>query len=175
MKPFLLVTIAVLFLFSMGLTRANLGETEAQCIARYGAESDVRTDMGYRQVGDKAASFTMKTSYGSVDIRVTFLNGMSCHETFCNSDSSRGLTEDQLKDILNSQSAGLKWDQGKTVYRTNGGITAKTVDWRRSDGAVAKFWMSGKAGSRTQTGQVDLSTKQYAYVQGVYDRENGGN
>ena len=166
---------ALLFVSGLGTCRANLGETEAQCIARYGNESDVQNDVGYRQVGDKAASFNVKTAKGSLYVKVIFLNGLSCHESFSNADASIGLTEDQMKAILNSQSAGLKWEKGRTLYRTVAGLTSGSADWRRSDGATATFWTSGKADSQIQTGQVDLSTKQYAVAQHFYDKENGGN
>jgi hypothetical protein len=159
----------------VGICRANLGETETQCIARYGTESDVQTDIGYRQVGDKAASFNVKAAHGSLFVRVIFLNGLSCHESISNADTSIGLSEDQMKAILDSQNAGFKWEKGRTLYRTAAGTTYGSVDWRRSDGAVAKFWISGTADSQSQTGQVDLSTKQYAVAQHFYDKENGDN
>jgi hypothetical protein len=167
--------VALLFVSGAGVCRANLDETEAQCIARYGPESDVTTDVGYRQVGDKAASFIFKTPKATMDVRVTFLRGLSCHETFSNDDSSTGLTEDQMKGILDAQSAGLKWEKGKTVLRTDRSLqsTSGTVDWLRSDGATARFWLSGKADAQTHTGQVDLSTKLYTSAQRIYDKENG--
>jgi hypothetical protein len=175
MKTPKLVATALLFVSGMSISRANLGETEAQCIARYGNESDIQTDVGYRQVGDKAASFNIKTANGILVIRVIFLKGLSCHESFSNDDSSRGLSEDQLKSILDSQSAGLAWSKQKTVYRSVSGVTYGTVDWLRTDGATARFWMSGKADTQNQAGQIDLSTKQYAYAQHFYDKENGDN
>src|SRR5471030_2353740 len=102
MKTSKFVAVALLFVSGMGVCRANLGETEAQCIARYGSESDIQTDIGYRQVGDKAASFYLKTASGSFDVRVIFLKGLSCHESISisNADASRGLSEDQMKAIL---------------------------------------------------------------------------
>jgi len=169
------LVVALLFVSGLGICRANLGETEAQCIARYGSESNVQNDIGYRQVGDKAVSFNAKTAQGPLCVKVIFLNGLSCHESISNADASIGLSEDQMKAILNSQSAGLKWEKGRTLYRTIAGSTYGSVDWLRSDGASAKFWISGKAGSQSQTGQVDLSTKQYAVAQSFYDKQNGGN
>ncbi len=41
--------------FGVGVCRANLGETEAQSVARYGAESDGERPLGYAKVGEKAA------------------------------------------------------------------------------------------------------------------------
>jgi len=177
MKPSTLLALVLFSISGMTLCRANLGESEAQCITRYGDESDVQTDLGYRQVGDKAATFTAKSPFGPLNVRVTFLNGMSCHESISNADSSNGLSEDQLKGILNSQSAGQKWDKRKTVFHTGASLeeTYETVDWLRSDGATATFWMSGKASSQNRSGQIDLSTQQYAYAQHVYDQENGAN
>ncbi len=176
MKTSRFVAVTLLFIFSLGICRANLGETEAQCVARYGDESDVQTNLGYRQVGDKAASFTRTTPNGALAIRVIFLNGASCHETISNADSSRGLSEDQMKAILDAQRAGLEWRKRNTVYRTNGsGETAGREDWQRSDGATATFWVSRKAGSEGQSGEMELSTKQYASAQHFYDQENGAN
>jgi hypothetical protein len=173
MKTPSLLAAVLLFVSGAGVCRANLGETEAQCIARYGPESDIRTDLGYRQVGDKAASFTVKTPGVSLDIRVIFLNGLSCHESFSNSDSSHGLTSGQMKAILDAQNAGFKWDKGKTVYRTSGGETSGKTDWLRSDGATARYWLSGNASAQDIGGQVDLSTRQYTQAQRFYDKENG--
>ena len=171
-----LVIAVFLFVSAAGACRANIGEAEAQCLTRYGSEFDVTTDVGYRQVGDKAASFNLKTPSGSMIVRVTFLRGLSCHESFSNADSSRGLTEDQMKAILDSQNAGLKWRKGRTVYHTDGsGETYGSVDWLRSDGATAKFWVSGKAASQNQSGQVELSTEEYTHAQHFYDKENGDN
>ncbi len=53
------------------------------------------------------------------------------------------------------------------------GSTYGSIDWQRSDGAVGKFWVSGAAASQIKTGQVDVSTKQYAVAQRFYDKENG--
>jgi len=79
-----------------------------------------------------------------------------------------------MKAILESQRAGLDWDRQRKVYRTIAGTTYGTIDWLRSDGAVARFFVSGQASSQTQTGQVQLSTKQYASAQSFYDKQNGG-
>jgi hypothetical protein len=168
-----ILSATLLLVSGLGICRANLGETEAQCIARYGSESDVQTDLGYRQVGDKAASFTLKNAKGSFNVRVTFLNGLSCHEVFTNADPSLGLTEAQMKSVLDSQSAGFKWEKGRSIYHTAGGETYGTIEWQRGDGAVARFYISGKASSESPNGQVDLSTKQYAVAQRFYDKENG--
>ena len=176
MKTSKFVAVAFLFVSGMGVCRANLGETEAQCIARYGSESDIQNDIGYRQVGDKAASFNIKTASGSLDVRVTFLKGLSCHETISNADASRGLSEDQMKAILDSQSAGFKWRKRKTVYHTDrSDETSETENWLRSDGATANFLMSGKAASGDLSGEVELSTKEYTLAQHFYDKENGAN
>jgi hypothetical protein len=170
-----LLTAVLLFVSGIGVCRANIGDPEAGCIAKYGSESDVTNDVGYRQVGDKAATFNLKMPYGTLVIRVTFLRGLSCHESISNADASRGLSLEQLKEILNSQSAGFKWHKGRTVYQSGGGDTDCAMDWLRSDGATAKFWMSGKADSQAQSGQMDISTKEYTYAQHIYDKENGDN
>jgi hypothetical protein len=176
MKTLKFSAVALLLISGFGVCRASLGETEAQCITKYGNEFEVRNDLGFQQVGDKAASFNIKTPTSSFIVRIIFLNGLSCHESYSNADASHGLSEDQMKVILNSQAAGLKWRKGRTIYQTDrSGETHGTVDWVRSDGATARFWMSGKAGSQQESGQIDLSTKQYAVAQDFYDKENGDN
>jgi hypothetical protein len=174
---FLLPTCALLFVCSLGTCRANLGETESQCVARYGHETGVQTDVGYRQVGDKAVTFLLKMKTTSVDIKVIFLHGRSCHETFSNDDSSQGLSEDQMKSILDSQSAGLKWRKVNSMFHTNGvdssGTTYGIEKWQRSDGATGTFWLSGKADTQTYSGQVDVSTREYTVAQRYYDQQNG--
>jgi len=169
-----LIAFIFLFVSSANLCRADLGDSEAQCIRKYGPESNIRTDLGYKQVGDKSAAFTVKTPTGSLDVTVIFLRGLSCHEAFANTDLSQGLTQDQMKAILDSQSAGLKWERKRKVYRTVAGTTYGTINWERSDGAVARFFVSSPAASQTQTGQVELSTKLYFTAQSTYDKENGG-
>jgi hypothetical protein len=80
-----------------------------------------------------------------------------------------------MKAILDSQSAGFKWRKGKTIYHTNGSDeTFGAENWLRSDGATAKFLMSGKAASGDLSGEVELSTKEYTVAQRFYDQENGG-
>jgi hypothetical protein len=176
MKTSKLIAVAFLLVSGTGVCRSNLCETEAQCITRYGNESDVTNAVGYRQVGDKAASFNIKTASGSLDIRVIFLNGLSCHESISNADYPRGLSEDQMKTILDSQSAGFKWRKRKNVYHTDrSDETSEAEDWLRSDGATAIFTKSGKADSLALSGQMELSTKQYADAQHFYDKENGDN
>jgi hypothetical protein len=69
-QKFQLLAVALLFVSGLGVCRANLGETEAQCITRYGNESDMTDDVGYRQVGDKAVSFNIKTPIGSLDKKI---------------------------------------------------------------------------------------------------------
>ncbi|HEX4141129.1 MAG TPA: hypothetical protein VHY09_12325 [Candidatus Methylacidiphilales bacterium] len=176
--PSLKIVAAVCFLVSgLGVCRANLGDTEAQCVARYGSESDVQDGLGYHQVGDKVASFHTKAWGAAVLIRITFLNGRVCHEMISNDDSSRGLTVDQMKAILNAEGAGMDWHKGRTVFRTDRSSwdTAGVQDWQRGDGATAKFWMSGKAASQSENGEVELATKQYTTAQAFYDKEDGAN
>jgi hypothetical protein len=165
----------LLFISSMGFCHANLGDTEAQCIARYGAELDVQTDVGYRQVGDKAASFNVKTASETLSIRVIFLHGSSCHESISNADTAQGLSQDRMKALLVAQGPALKWSKGKTLYQTDqqADETYEAENWLRSDDATAVFTMTGKASSRSLSGQLELSTKQYADAQHFYDKENG--
>jgi len=158
-----------------GVCRANLGETEAQCIARYGGESDVKDGLGYHQVGDKIATFHAKFSGVPINVRVIFLNGRSCHEAIASADDSQGLSIDQMKAILDSQRAGQDWHKGRAVYRSDRHDTAGAIAWKRDDGATATFWLSGQASSRNPSGEMELATKQYTTAQAYWDKEDGNN
>jgi hypothetical protein len=173
----ILPTCGALLFFSLSACHANLGDSEAQCIARYGAEADVQDAVGYRQVGDKAATFHLQKANLAVDIRVIFLHGLSCHESFSNSDASRGLSESQMQTILDAQSAGLKWRKVHSIFRTDrvdsSGTTSGSEEWLRSDGATGTFWLSTPATSQSVSGQVEVSTKEYTVAQRYYDKQNG--
>jgi hypothetical protein len=170
-NKFLLV---VLFLaFSTTVGRANLGETEAQCIARYGHEFDLQDNLGFDVVGDRAASFNLKTPKGSLLIKIIFLNGVASHESLSNADSARGLSEDEMKSILNLESAGLTWIKKNNNYHTDRSeVTYRTEEWIRSDGVTAKCWMSGKAKTGNESGEIELSTSNYASAQRELDKQN---
>lgn len=175
MKVLGLVTAALVFVSGTEVSRANIGDSEAQCIAKYGDEFDLQDSFGYDVVGDKAASFHFKTPQGAFVIKVIFFNGVDSLEAFSNADDSRGLSEDQMKAILDLESAGQKWEKQKSAYHTDGSNTTyQTEDWLRSDGATARIWVSGKADSENASGEIELSTKEYAYAQRELDKRDGG-
>jgi hypothetical protein len=169
-----LTAAAGLLLASLTLGHANLSETEAQSIARFGSESDVQNGLGYHKVGDKSAYFHPRIAGVALTLKIIFLNGRSCHEEIASADDSRGLTEDQMRAILNTEGS---WHRGKVVFRSDRNPTGDTrgyEDWKRDDGqATARFWESGKADAQTTTGEMELSTKQYADAQAYYDKEDG--
>jgi hypothetical protein len=171
------LTIAMLALLAtLGICRASLGDTEAQCVAKYGSESDVVDGLGYHAVGDRAVTFHSKTTLGSLNLRVIFLQGTVAHEEISSIDPSHLLSEPQMKTLLDSEAAGMKWRKGRSIFRTDGsGSTYGTENWSRSDGAIAKLWLTGKATSRDLSGQLELSTKRYADTQAFYDKQDGGN
>jgi hypothetical protein len=173
--PSLKYLVAVGFLaLGLGVCRANLGETEAQSIARYGQESDVQDGLGYHKVGDRLATFHARYSSVSLIVRIIFWSGADCHENISNADASHGLTVDMMKAILDSEGAGQKWHKGRAVFRSEAfGDTRGCQEWRRDDGAVARFWLSGKADSQHQTGEMEISTKPYTDAQAFYDKEDG--
>lgn len=165
-----------LLMLGMKVGLANLGETEAQCMARYGGESNVQEGLGYHQIGDRAAYFHAKAGDVSLVIRVVFLNGKACREHIANADVARGLTERQMKALLDADAAGQKWHRQRRLFRTDSGWdTSGIEDWERSDGALARLYLSGKAASRDPTGEMDLSTRQYAAAQAYYDQLDGNN
>jgi hypothetical protein len=160
-----------------GISRANLGDTEAQCLARYGAESDVKDGLGYDAVGDRSATFHVKTAVDSLIITVIFLQGVAVHERISNADASRGLSEARMKALLQTESRGLEWQKGNSIFRTDNssGITAGSETWLRSDRAIATFSVLGKTGSTALAGEIELSTRQYAEAKAFFDKQDGGN
>ncbi len=153
---------------------ANLGETEAQCVAKYGSESDVQDGLGYHVVGDRAVTFQVKTASGALNMRVIFLQGTVAHEEIASLDPAQPLSQRQMKALLDSDNAGLTWRKGHEVFRTdNSGTTYGTQNWSRSDGASAKIFLTGKASSQDLSGQMQLSTKRYADAQAFYDKQDG--
>jgi hypothetical protein len=171
-----LFSVVLLLDLGMGVSRGDLGETEAQCIAKYGNETDSQDNLGYDVVGDKAVVFQIKTPEASLDIKVIFFNGVDSHEMFTNADSATGLSEDQMKTILNSESGALKWSRRNSVDRTDrSGETSRVENWLRSDGVTAKFWLSGEAASGKLTGEIELSTKEYSMAQRNLDKRDGNN
>ena len=176
MKSLNLVALALLSVLGVGISRASLADTEAQCIAKYGNESDARDDLGYAVVGNRAVTFYVKTASGSLSLRVVFLQGTVAHEEISSADASHPLSEGQMKTILDSESAGLKWRKRNSVFHTdNSGSTNGAENWTRSDGAVAKFWVTAKAGSGDLSGQMEISTKKFADAQAYFDKQYGPN
>ena len=144
-------------------------------MAKYGGEFDVKDDLGYNAVGDRAVSFHLKTASGSLNLRVVFLQGTVAHEEISSLDS-HPLSEGQMKALLDSESAGLKWRKRNSILHTdNSGSTYGAENWLRSDGAIARFWITGKAGSTDVSGQMELSTKKFADAQAFFDKQNGAN
>ena len=176
MKAFNLATLALLSVLGAGISRASLGETEAQCVAKYGGEFDVKDGLGYNVVGDRAVSFHVKTASGSLNLRVVFLQGTVAHEEISSADLSHPLLEKQMKTLLDSESAGFKWRKRNSIFHSDiSGSTSGTENWSRSDGAMAKFWVTGKAGSEDLSGQMELSTKRFADAKAFFDKQDGAN
>ena len=169
-----LVAILLSWTLSIAACRADLGDTEAQCISKYGPEFDEQPNLGFDVVGDHAASFHVKTALGSFVLNVTFLNGAAGLEKITNIDPSRDISDAQKKALLNSESGGFKWSEKGTTFRTDqSDITSGIQRWRRSDGATAICWMSGKVVLHQGWGQIDITTKQYAAAQQLLDRQGG--
>jgi len=180
MKTFNLAALALLSallsVLGVGISRASLGETEAQCVAKYGSEFDVKDGLGYDVVGDRAVTYHLKTASGSLNLRVVFLQGTVAHEEISSADQSHLLSEGQMKTLLDTESAGLKWGKRNSIFRTdNSGTTYGTEKWSRSDGAIAKFWVTAKAGSQDMSGQMELSTKRFADAKAFFDKQDGAN
>ena len=159
-----------------GICRASLGDAEAQCVAKYGSEFDVKDGLGYDVVGDRAVTFHLKTAAGALNLRVVFLQGTVAHEEISSADSSQPLSEAQMKTLLDAESAGLKWRKRNAIFRSDiSGSTSGVETWSRSDGAIAKFWVTGKAGSKDVSGQMELSTRRFADAQAFFDKQDGAN
>jgi hypothetical protein len=167
---------ALLLVAGREASRANIGETEVQCIARYGDESNVRDDLAFDVIGDKAASFQLKSPSFVLSLDVIFFNGVDAHETVRNADTSQALSEEQKNEVLDLERAGLKWERQKTTFGTDrSDVTYGSETWIRSDGAVARCWMSRRVKSQSQWTEVDFSTRDYAAAQTTLDRQNGAN
>jgi hypothetical protein len=143
-------------------------------VAKYGPEITAQDNLGFDVVGDHAASFSVKTASGSFVMNVTFLNGVAGLEKITNADSSHDISEEQMKAILASESAGFKWEKQSTVLKTDrSDVTSGTQQWVRSDGAIAICWVSGKLGLSHGWGEVDISSKEYAVAQRSLDQRDG--
>jgi hypothetical protein len=171
-----LAALVLLSALGVGISRASLGDTEAQCVAKYGSEFDVKDGLGYDAVGDRAVTFHAKSPTGALNLRVVFLQGAVVHEEISSADASHPLSQEQMKTLLDADSAGLKWRKRNSVFRTdNAGSTYGVENWLRSDGASAKFYFTGKAASQDLTGQMELSTKRFVDAQTFYDKQDGAN
>ncbi len=171
-----LIALALLSLVGVGISRASLGETEAQCVAKYGPEFDIKDGLGYDVVGERAVTYHVKTAAGPLTVRVIFLQGTVAHEAISSGDSSHPLSEAQMKALLDAEGADMKWHKQKSLFRTDdSGSTYGTEFWSRSDGALAKIWVTGKAGSQDLSGQLELATKKYADAQAFFDKQDGAN
>ena len=174
MNQYMLIAAASFFISSTAICRATLGETEAQCIAKYGSEFDAQDNLGFDVVGDKAASFHFKSPAGSFVLNVTFLNGTAALEKITSADPAHDLSEDQKQAILNSESTGLPWNKKATTFHTDrSDITSGTQRWLRNDGATAICWMSGKLTTHLTWSEIDIATRQYAAAQRNLDQQDG--
>ena len=159
---------------AFSLCCARLGDTESRCIARYGGESDVQNNLGFDVIGDKAASFTLKTPQGLFELDVIFLNGVAVKEKITLADASKDIPEVEIKALLDFESTGGTWTEQGAHYRTDrSDNTSGSEGWTRSDGATAVCWMSGRPKTEHGWGEIDLSTREYAAEQGELDRRNG--
>ena len=173
MRNFPLLLLALPCLCSPAICHAKLGETEAQCIARYGAESDQRDNLGFDRIGDKSAAFKLKMAKGSFVMNVIFYNGIDARETITTADPSQGISLDQETAFLDSESAGQVWQKGRTIYHTDpSDTTYEAESWTRSDGATARCWTYSKL-KFSGWGGIEVSTAAYASAQRELDRQNG--
>jgi hypothetical protein len=168
------ITLALLLAAGATSCQGKLGDSELQCIARYGPEFDVQDNLGFDVVGDRAASFHLQMPGGSYVLNVTFLNGTAALEKFTSADSSRDISEEQRKAILDSESAAQAWNEKGATYRTDrSDVTSGMQRWIRTDGAAATCWMSGKLTLHHGWSEIDISTRQYAAAQRSLDQQDG--
>jgi len=130
MKTFLL-----LFLISSLPCFARLGETEDQCIARYGLPTYLMNDCGRA----KEESF----SKNNFTIDIVFLDGKSVEELYWHPRDSDGgvcnVSDAEASELLADNAAGGTWKRTEEGYMVN-------PAWKR-DGAMALF-DSGNDGAR---------------------------
>jgi hypothetical protein len=168
--------VAFAFVSAAGLAvgRGSIGESETSCMTKYGPEFEVRDNLGFDVVGDRAASFHVKFAQGPFILRVTFLNGIDLFEQWTKDDATGEIADEQKLALLQAESAGQSWKKDRSAYRTDrSDQTSGSETWLRSDGATATCWMSGKLTLKNGWREIDFSTRQYAAAQKALDQQDG--
>ena len=118
---------SLLFLFCLGTvpSRANLGETVEQCVARYGHP------VGYSEATDKSPFGTVAFKAGDYVLLVFVLNNKEVGARVSKADQS-AFTEAERQTILSADAAGTPWAPAKSD-------DPSCLAWSRSDNATALY------------------------------------
>jgi len=128
MRPFLFV---VFFASVILPAEARLGETEEQCVARYGSPEPSKPGV------DNGNTLVFKKNGIEIDAR--FENGKCVDLSFSKEDGT-DFTDDEISTLLSLNSQGLVWKVNPNPIQFSG---SKTVaEWTRADGANASHWLS---------------------------------
>jgi hypothetical protein len=147
LKPTFVFLGAAALLFQAGFAeqaQARLGETEAQCQARYGVPDPglIGANEGPLMAGSRELAY----NYQGWRIRAAFFNGTVIREDYVKIPDAGGLKkieEAEVLAVLDAEKGTFNWREEKPRLGNDGLNALKTVfdgrTWQRSDHAVAKF------------------------------------
>jgi hypothetical protein len=131
--------------FAASPAEARLGETEAQCQARYGAPAPdllAPTDKPLLPGAEKETVF----NFDGWRVRVAFLNGKAVRMEYAKlpeAGALKKLSEAEVQAILEAQKGSFRWREEKPRTGNSGLDKLKTAfegrKWERSDHAAAKL------------------------------------
>ena len=154
------LTIIALCTFTIQ-ANARIGETEQQCIDRYGWEvSSYNAPFIVHSLGDRKSTFQVKHGDAVFIIQVTFWKGVSSEEKFTIKDSR--ISDSQVKMILDAEAANGTWTQKelRSVPDVLTNHSAKVQEWIKEDGSIASCW-NDDSDTHSDYDYVSLSTKAF--------------
>ncbi len=118
------VTIILFSLLTIPL-RANLGETVAQCVARYGRP------VGYSEAGAKSPFGTLAFTATGYTLIVFLINNKEVGARVSKLDKS-AFTDAEMKNIMDADSAGSPWTSAPSD-------DSACLRWTRADKATVLY------------------------------------
>jgi hypothetical protein len=106
MKAYIVVAVALSFVLTTSVCQARLGETEDQCIARWGQPVSKDHPIPPGMIGDSLMVFQK----GRFSVDVLFLNGVVAFEIISDVDNW-ALSDVAKQTLLDSESDGLTWNR----------------------------------------------------------------
>jgi hypothetical protein len=134
-RPGSLLLLALVLATGAAPARANLGETLAQCTARYGPPTTEKvTDSDPTR---PAGKMNLIFKANGCMIIIAFLHGIAGTEGFIKIDQT-DFTDRELADLLRAESDGLGWTPGRPGIQPNP-LRPGMDYWTRTDGATATY------------------------------------